>query len=467
MEEHSDQAVGSVRIQHVVCWNSALLLKISTAFPSSEKKEVRESSIEIFVTMVGQNSPYCVASDAMRANMQRVIVSAKGPIGHNGRKLFKGGYRAVIDSVQRTVDNFNNVNMQVICPSCLAHGNPRRASTWSWEEVLAASEERSDSIVCRRGHRVKSNLLSGRGIESKTNVPDILPGPPAPKSVAELLPSVVLVGLLDGDSGKMRNVGSGFIADKKHGLIVTAAHVLFDMSDGKNYGALYFGVSNARVVVGVIPEDGKVTAVWRYYADVVADDVKCNVDACVLRITTRIENDVDDEGEGCVAQPEILLDSSNLKEENLVRLKMEFHFQLEETIRVIGFNQGGEGVYEPGSHVLRSADFAKGFITGMFRRVASDDSDSSSDSASNTFSPLQEIVANCPTIAGHSGGPCVNGEGMVIGILSRADAEDRNRCYLVPANQLKDLLKRARNVCARPIYPTQPRQAPPDRTATM
>lgn len=466
LEEHDEQAIGSVRIQQVVCWNSALLLKISTAFPSSQKQDVRESSIEIFVTMVGQNSAYCVASDAMRANMQRVIVSGKGPIGHNGRKLFKGGYRAAIDSVQRTVDNFNNVNMQVICPNCLANGNPRRASTWSWEEVLAASEERSDStIVCRRGHRIKSNLLSGKDIEEK-NEPDLLPGPPAPKAVSDLLPSVVLVGLWEGDRGRIRNVGSGFVADKKYGLIVTAGHVLFDMEDGKNFGAPYFGLQNARVIIGVIPEGGKDTAVFRYFADVVADDVRSNVDACVLRITARMENDVDDEGAGIVAQREILLDPAKLKEENLVRLKMEADFQLEESIRVIGFNQGGEGVFEPGSHILRSADFAKGYICRMFTAAMSDDSDSSSDSASNTFSPREEIVAMCPTISGHSGGPCVNGDGMVIGILSRADPVDRNRCYLVPANQLKALLKRARNVCSRPIYPTQ-RPAALDRTSTM
>ena len=113
IEEHDEQAIGSVRIQQVVCWHSSLLLKIATVFPSTESKELRESSVEIFVTIVDQNSRYCVASDAMRANMQRVIVSGRGPIGHNGRKLFKGGYRAVIDSVQKTVDMFNNVNMQV------------------------------------------------------------------------------------------------------------------------------------------------------------------------------------------------------------------------------------------------------------------------------------------------------------------------------------------------------------------
>jgi hypothetical protein len=468
IEGHQEQAIGSVRIQQVVCWNAALLLKIGTVFPSSESNELRESSVEIFVTIVDQNSACCVASDAMRANMQRVIVSGKGPVGHNGLKLFKGGYRAVIDSVQKTVDNFNNVNMQVICPNCLANGNPRRASTWSWEEVLAASQERSDStIMCRRGHRVKSNLLSGKEIEE--NAPDILLGHPAPKAVSELLPSVVLVGLWDCDQGRIRNVGSGFIADKKHGLVVTAGHVLFDMEEGKHFGASYHGLTNAKVVIGVIPQEGNDTAVFRFFGEVVADDVRSNVDACVVRITTRMEQDVDDKGDGCATQPEIVLDAAKLKEENLTRLKMETDFQLEESIRIIGFNQGGEGVIEPGSHILRSADMAKGYICRMFTAALSDDSDDSdSDSEGNTFSPREEIVAMCPTIAGHSGGPCVNQEGMVIGILSRADPVDKNRCYLVPATQLKLLLKRARNVCSRPVYSTRrPPQQQLDRKTTL
>jgi hypothetical protein len=287
----------------------------------------------------------------------------------------------------------------------------------------------------------------------------MLPGPPAPKSVSDLLPSVVLIGLWDMDLNRVRNVGSGFVADKKYGLIVTAGHVLFDMEDGKHYGTPYFGLPNAKVVVGVIPEAGKDEAVFRYFAEIVADDVRSNIDACVIRITSRMKEDVNDEGTGCASQPQIPLDSPDkIKAENLVRLRMETDFQLEESIRIIGYNQGGEGIFEPGSHILRSADLAKGFICRMFTAANSDDSDDSStesDSEANTFSPREEIVAICPTISGHSGGPCVNGDGLVIGILSRADPVDRNRCYLVPSSQLKALLKRARNACSRPVYVTQ------------
>jgi len=40
-----------------------------------------------------------------------------------------------------------------------------------------------------------------------------------------------------------------------------------------------------------------------------------------------------------------------------------------------------------------------------------------------------------------SGGPCVNQSGEVIGILSRADPADPQRCYLVPTTEFKKLIK--------------------------
>jgi Trypsin-like peptidase domain len=415
---------------------------------------LRESFVEIFVAIVDQNNTRCVASDAMRANMHRIIVSGKGPVGHHARKLWKGGYTMVLDSIQASLVNYNNVNMQVVCPECLGHGNPRRASTWSWDEVCAAAEDRSQaSIVCRRGHRVKSNLLCGT-CKDETTILDAGHSVRTAKPVSEILPAVVLVGLWDGAKREIRNVGSGFIVDKRLGLIVTAAHVLFNMQEGRQYGTQYFGLRDARVVIGVIPaEGGGNRAVFRYFGEIVTSNVDSNVDACIVRMTTKMEHDVDDEGQGCSLQPEIVLDTAKIKDENLARLKMETDYVLEETVRVVGFNQGGGGLLEPGRHVLRNADFAQGYICGRFDLAISDDSSASSDAGSRSFLPNQEIICMLPTIAGHSGSPCVNDDGLVVGILSRADPGQKDRCYLVPANQLKDLLKRARSVCSRPVYP--------------
>ena len=226
VEEHSRQSVGPARIHQIICWKSAMLLKIGTVFPDRESDEFRESFVEIFVTIVDQNSTHCVASDAMRVNMQRVIVSGKGQAGLAGLKLFKGGYQAVLDSVQASLATFNNVNMQIVCPECLARGNPRRASTWGWDEVVAAGEERREaSIVCRRGHRVKIHDLIGSSNEEPLPIHDPHVYPSPIKSVPEILPSVVLVGLWDPKLQQIRSVGSGFVADKKFGLIVTAGHV--------------------------------------------------------------------------------------------------------------------------------------------------------------------------------------------------------------------------------------------------
>ena len=58
--------------------------------------------------------------------------------------------------------------------------------------------------------------------------------------------------------------------------------------------------------------------------------------------------------------------------------------------------------------------------------------------------PRSEIVVICPTIGGHSGGPCVNQQGEVIGILSRADSADSQRCYLVPSTEFIPLIKQAK-----------------------
>ena len=73
------------------------------------------------------------------------------------------------------------------------------------------------------------------------------------------------------------------------------------------------------------------------------------------------------------------------------------------------------------------------------------DSDDESSCGANGFSPREEIVIMCPTISGHSGGPCVNDEGKVIGILSRADPVESQRCYLAPTNELKSLVNKAKS----------------------
>jgi hypothetical protein len=270
--------------------------------------------------------------------------------------------------------------------------------------------------------------------------------------VQDLLGAVVVVGLWDGKTRNVVRVGSGFIVDKKRGLIVTAAHTLMNIWGDKKYpfGENYYGLSRGKVVIGVIPRerdgDGKDMAVFRYFAQIVSKDPsldrgECHLDACVLRITTRMENDVGGDGEGCGDEPEILLlnNQKALKNEQLPTLKITEKCELEEQVRIVGYNQGGEGLLGPGENLNRYVDFAKGYVCMKF--VHEEDP---GGKRKERFKPREEIVVICPTIGGHSGGPCVNQQGEVIGILSRADPAENQRCYLVPASELKALVSRAK-----------------------
>mmetsp|Transcript_16859 Transcript_16859/g.25067 ORF Transcript_16859/g.25067 Transcript_16859/m.25067 type:complete len:145 (+) Transcript_16859:112-546(+) len=136
---------------------------------------------------------------------------------------------------------------------------------------------------------------------------------------------------------------------------------------------------------------------------------------------------------------------------------MNQKFAIEECVRILGYNQGGEGLFEKGGYIYRALDVMRGYVSSEFENdigvnmVEAEGlgSDGQMTSTSGIFRPTREIVVRCPTIPGHSGGPCVNHDGEVIGIVSRADPVESERCYLVPASELKVLMEKARDVCNR------------------
>lgn len=445
IDSHDGEPKGRLKIHQINCWKNSLLVKIGRVFPKG--KELKESFIEIFVAVTDQVSPHSVASDVMRSNMQRLVVSGKGEDGLHGQRLWKGGYNVVLDSIKASVANCTNVERQVVCPECLAHRPARSANTWSWDSVLAASDH---TVLCMMGHRADRHLICGT-TPITTNSDDAERiGNVDKKPVKDIFPSVVIVGLWNNETKTIVNVGSGFIANKKLGLVVTASHILFNMDKGRDFGAPYKGLPNASAIIGVIPSDEKndTTAVFRYFAKIVADDIH-NMDACILKITSRLENDVHNY-DLIGKQPERSLE--NIQEESLSSLKITSRYEIEQAVRIIGFNQGGEGRLEKGNHVNRTLDFASGYILRLFEKPdveKPDDESSSSDDSSSSeegaLLPRQEIVVRCNTIEGHSGGPCINDDGKVVGILSRSDPVDRQRCYLVPSSEIKILIKDAKN----------------------
>ena len=127
-----------------------------------------------------------------------------------------------------------------------------------------------------------------------------------------------------------------------------------------------------------------------------------------------------------------------MQKEQLYQLKVsKDECEYDEHVRVLGFNQGGEGLADSNlSSVNRYFDFAKGYVCKKYRNDHHHDQ--------SAFKPKAEIVVICSAIGGHSGGPCVNQQGEVIGILSRVDPANQQRCYLVPKSEWKPMVRRAR-----------------------
>ena len=445
---------GRLVVREVLCWRTAFFLKLGTVVPSTDGAH-KESVVEIFCHLAERDSPMCVGSDYMAVGTRRLIVSGRGQVGDGGRKIWKGGYLLVCKCVTRVMENYGGLEYETVgfCPECLAKKSVSEASYWEFTTIRSAVKNGEGTLRCQHhGHVVDTRFVAGpvdslqrshQGV-SATVSPATDPGVP----VQEMLPAVVLVGLWDGKSRKVIRAGSGVIVDRKRGLIVTAGHTLMNVWGHAQYpfGENYYGLPHGRVVIGVISNDNKGMAVFRYFAKIVAKDTslehgECHLDVCVLRITTKMENDVGGNGEGCGDQPEILMlnNEAAFKSEKLQALRLSEKCELDEQVRILGFNQGGEGLLGPGESLNRFVDFARGYVCKKF--VSAGDAPNNNR---DLFKPREEIAVICPTIGGHSGGPCVNQQGEVIGILSRADPADGQRCYLSPTSEWKPLIKLAK-----------------------
>ncbi|KAL7541201.1 hypothetical protein ACHAXR_010718 [Thalassiosira sp. AJA248-18] len=441
-------SIGQLRIKETLCWRSAFFLKLGSETANNSGGVANESIVEIFATLVDQDSQLCVASDSMGVGMRRLIFSGKGQAGDMGSKIWKGGYMRVLKkAVKHVINEYSGLEIerQAVCPQCLAKKPIGQASIWEHSTITSLRARGEQVIRCRYGHMNDVRLICGTSdehrqalsAETQTSVGETdLP-------VSDLLKAVVIVGIWDENAQQIVRAGSGFIVDKKRGFIVTAGHTLMDRETWREV--------KGKIVIGVVPNNSSRSdpiAVYRYFARIVVKDPSindaglCKLDACVLQITTRMENDVLESGKEIGEQPETLLmnNPGAMKKENFNELKVSQKFELDEAVRILGFNQGGEGLIGPGEELNRCADFARGYVVMKF---ANSDNEYS-EQTNRKFQPRSEIVVICPTIGGHSGGPCVNQQGEVIGILSRADPADRQRCYLVPTSEWLSLVKVAK-----------------------
>ncbi len=255
-----------------------------------------------------------------------------------------------------------------------------------------------------------------------------------PPRVESAKRSVVWVGLWNPQTKQFIHIGSGFIANAEKGLIVTAAHVLLDLKRRSDSVVMNTHNNLKDVVIGIISPDGY-KAVHRYMAKIIAKDGK-DADACILRIHAKILNGDPNKTRSII--------EGDMHLERLQALEITKDFSVGNNVFSFGFNQDGHGIFQPGNHINYEADFTPGYIMA-------DMNHSSTQGVGPGLSPVRwsdsvlvprrEIKIHSTTFIGHSGGPCLNEHGDVIGILSRADEADRRICYLVPVPEFEVMLQ--------------------------
>jgi len=343
------------------------------------------------------------------------------------------------------------IERQAVCPQCLAKKPISQASVWDHSTLTSLRTRGEQHIRCRYGHINDVRLICGtsdKHSQAFSNEAQTSGGDTADVSVSDLLKAVVIIGVYDENAQRIVRAGSGFFVDRKRGFIVTAGHTLMDRDTWREI--------KGKIVIGIVPNNtsrADPVAVYRYFARIIVKDPSindsgvCKLDACILQVTTRMENDVLESGKEIGEQPETLLmnNPAAMKAEKFNQLSVSQKFELDEAVRILGFNQGGEGLIGPGEELNRCADFARGYVVMKFAVYENE------QTPNRKFQPRAEIVVICPTIGGHSGGPCVNQQGEVIGILSRADPADRQRCYLVPSSEWLPLVKVAKRILSRSV----------------
>ena len=340
-------------------------------------------------------------------------------------------YGLVVNVIRKIMKEYGAVeHEQVVCPDCLKHFPIKEACCWSMNNMKLSETCKN----CANGHRVDTSLLCGQSCKSR--VQERLTNFDDRNSVKfnDVVEGIVQIGVYSSEKRGLVKLGSGFVADKENGLIISANHTVLEReNDG------YWECVGDKILIGVTSRDDEEHPIaFRYLARVVAKDASvengglCEVDACVLKIYAKLQHDVYD-GEDIDEIPQMRLSKKKLVKEDLQMLKIREDYKIEQTVRLIGFSQGGVKIVPEGSYLFQNIGCLPGTVVGR--------NTYNFESTEGSYSPKKEISVYCETEVGESGGPCINEQGEVIGILSRGHS---TLSYLVPASEWKGMLNRAK-----------------------
>jgi ankyrin repeat protein len=389
------------RLEQITCFRSNLVLVTRASCPVANSGDPEWLQVEILLALVDRESAVCVSTHEMAdPAVQRLILCAKGYVGDAGRPIRSGGYDQLLSSIRTTLTKvYVNLHERVpterlVCPECLQTKHPKKASTLS-----------EAAVVCTYGHGVDTSLICSAPLDSMGTTSKLVNPFRMEPFIAEWLRSVVVVAVFFADGNN--EVGSGFVADSARGFILAAAHTAKHSSQ----------LPITQILIGVKPENADGVE-FRYTADVALMG-SANVDACVLLITGRFND---------ASRSYPLLS-------DLLELHLSSDSFMGENVFLVGYNQGGEGVVAPGTILDERPDVLRGYVCKFFT-VPMDG-----------VIRKEIVVDGGQVFQGHSGAPCLNAGGTVLGILSRSDCYNGQRWYNVPHTELRTLLQRARELC--------------------
>jgi Leucine-rich repeat (LRR) protein/GTPase SAR1 family protein len=439
--------VMEVRLVSVDCYTTQVRLRFNTVARGIYNRDGNEASfasVEVFVALYDYTTVH-IGGEGTPDGGYRLVMCGKGARGNDfASKVWLGGYNLVLKATGSVVKEYSGLSYrsEVFCPRC--DGPLSSCKSFSKSDLRRKLNEGEETVVCnvchnnvdmrmllRKAHPVIQKRHEQMNLEEKNKYNlsmTELHGVIGNKQVDVGVVFVWAMRKWDDPTGGEDALGSGFVVDAAKGLVVTAAHVVFDRETRK----LLSG-DGGEIIVGVINSSRK--AVFKYRARVVESDVGENasdpfLDVCVLEITDRLVSDQYKEhfknGFGSFGHVKKFagyapIVGDELKDE-IVELSLNEHPNPVSTyshVRMLGFPQVSDT--EVNCYLTN--------VIGTVNQIVGDN---------------KELRLRIENYGGFSGGPILLRENnTVVGVLSKGE-NDFTTAHAVNVCQWAQMVKKAR-----------------------